>query len=168
MPNDAGTSPGPFFTGEYPLTVDDKGRLLIPSDVRREIDEERDGKGLMIVIGQNDKPWIYPENFYKTRVAPESSEAVVDPDLLNYTLLLYSRARRVVPDKQGRIVLPDEGTFDRNSMGRELMLVGNRNHLQLWPREEWLTYRSQLVQQSQELSRRFRDLNEQRRSSGAV
>ena len=155
-------SAGPFFIGEYELTVDEKGRLLIPSDVRKELDEDRDGKGLMIVIGQNGKHWFYPENYYKTEVAPESDDPVADPDMLMYTMLLFSSARRAVPDKQGRIVLPDDENFDREGLGRDVVLIGMRKHLQLWPREEWREYKKQLKARGPELAQRFRELQERK------
>ena len=56
---------GPFFTGEFDLTVDEKGRLLIPSSVRNQLDEERDGLSLIILIGQNGKHWFYTQSYYK-------------------------------------------------------------------------------------------------------
>ena len=147
---------GPFFTGEFELTVDDKGRLLIPSNVRNELDDERDGKSLMIVIGQNGKHWFYPENYYKEQVAPVTNEAVADPDLLNYMMLVFSSARPVTPDKQGRIVLPDDDSFDREGLGTKVFLIGMRNHLQLWPREEWIEHKKALKARANELAERYR------------
>ncbi len=150
----------PFFTGEYELTVDDKGRLLIPADIRKELDAERDGNALMIVVGQNGKHWLYPEAYYRQEVAPIINDAVLDPDDLNYLMLVFSTARRAVPDKQGRMVLPDDEDFDREDLGREVMLVGMRNHLQLWKREEWREHKRQLRSRQAELAERFRQRRE--------
>lgn len=155
-----GTPTGPFFTGEFDLTVDEKGRLLIPSSVRNELDEERDGQTLIIVIGQNGKHWFYPENYYKQEVAPVTNDPVPDTDMLNYMMLVFSSARPVTPDKQGRIVLPDDDSFDRDSLGRNVTLIGLRNHLQLWPREEWVEYKKALRSRSGELAERYRQFQQ--------
>lgn len=148
---------GPFFTGEFELTVDEKGRILVPADVRKELDAERDGEGLIILVGQNNKHWIYPEVYYRQQVAPIIDDPVLDPDELDYLMLVFSTARRVVPDKQGRMVLPDGPDFDRESLGREVTLIGMRNHLQLWTRDEWKQHKQSLRSRQEELARRFRE-----------
>ena len=158
-------SAGPFFTGEYELSVDEKGRLLVPADVRKELDAERDGAALIILVGQNEKHWIYPENYYRQEVAPIINDPVLDPDELNYLMLVFSTARRVVPDKQGRMVLPDDTDFDREGLGREVTLIGMRNHLQLWRREEWQEHKRTLRSRQAELAERFRD-SQARRNNG--
>ena len=54
--------------GEYELTIDDKKRLLIPAEVRKAIDPERDGKAFFLVIGKNRRIWLYPEKNYQNIV----------------------------------------------------------------------------------------------------
>ena len=152
----------PFLTGDYDLTIDEKGRLLVPAEVRKELDASADGSALIIVIGQNGKHWLYPEGYYRSRVAPIINDAVLNSDDLDYLTLVFSTARRVVPDKQGRAVLPDDADFDRESLGRDVTLVGMRNHLQLWKRDEWRAHKEALRARQMELAQRFRD-----RRSGA-
>lgn len=159
-------SAAPFFTGEYELTVDEKGRLLVPADIRKELDAERDGNGLIILVGQNEKHWIYPETYYREQVAPIIDDPVLDPDELNYLMLVFSTARRVVPDKQGRMVLPDDTDFDREALGRDVTLIGMRNHLQLWKREEWKQHKTTLRSQQRELADRFRQLRDRKSATG--
>ena len=156
---------GPFFTGEFDLTVDEKGRLLIPSSVRNQLDEERDGLSLIIVIGQNGKHWFYPETYYKQEVAPVTNDPVPDTDMLNYMMLVFSSARPVTPDKQGRIVLPDDDSFDRESLGRNVTLIGLRNHLQLWPRDEWIEHKKTLKARSGELAERYRQFQQRNKAA---
>ena len=159
-------SAAPFFTGEYELTIDEKGRLLVPADIRKELDAERDGTGLIILVGQNEKHWIYPETYYRQQVAPIIDDPVLDPDELNYLMLVFSTARRVVPDKQGRMVLPDDADFDREALGRDVTLVGIRNHLQLWRREEWKESKKSLRTKHDELANRFRQLQDRKAAAG--
>ena len=150
-----GDDDGPFFIGQYPLTVDDKGRLLIPSDVRKELNEERDGSGFILITGANGKLWLYPERFYKKHVAPRSIDPVPDPDALDYSLMLFSSAARLAPDKAGRVLLPDSAV-DREELGREVVLIGAKEHLQLWRRDEWQAYRQEQMKRVPELARRYK------------
>lgn len=147
----------PFFTGEYELTIDEKGRLLVPAEVRKELDASGEANALIIVVGQNEKHWFYPEAYYRRHVAPIINDPVLDPDELAYMTLVFSTARRAVPDKQGRMVLPDDADFDREALGREVTLVGMRNHLQLWKREEWRQHKQSLRARQGELAQRFRE-----------
>ena len=149
--------PGPLlFTGAYELTVDDKGRILIPSDVRKELNEERDGKGLMLMLGQNGRPWFYAETYFRETIAPRSDDAVLDEDLHNYMLYVLSSARLVLPDKQNRIVLPDDDDYDRSGLGKEVVLAGVGNHLELWRRDDWKAHKAELRKRGGELAARFR------------
>ena len=51
--------------GEYELTIDDKNRLLVPSEVRKAIVPERDGEAFFLVVGINRVPWLYAERYYE-------------------------------------------------------------------------------------------------------
>ena len=55
--------------GEYDITIDEKNRLLIPAEVRRSLDPERDGEAFFVIIGQNLRPWLYPERGYEQLVS---------------------------------------------------------------------------------------------------
>ena len=148
---------GPFFIGQYPLTVDDKGRLLIPAEVRKELDPDRDGKAFFLITGANGQLWLYPEVFYKKYVAPRSIDPVPDPDELAYALMLFSGAARLVPDKAGRVLLPDNAV-DREALGKDVVMVGAREHLQLWPRDEWRAYEAEQRKRVKELAARFKNV----------
>ncbi len=146
----------PFFIGQFPLTVDDKGRLLIPSEVRKELNEDRDGKSFILITGPNGQLWLYPETFYKERIAPRSSGATPDPDEMDYSLMLYGTSAKLTPDKAGRVLLPDIAV-DREWLGRNVVLVGVREHLELWRREDWQEFLQQNKTRARELAARFRN-----------
>ncbi|MEM1011606.1 MAG: hypothetical protein AAGI46_05225 [Planctomycetota bacterium] len=163
-PSRATVSRGPFFIGEMPLTVDDKGRLLVPAEVRRQM-ERGDESTFIILRGKNHQIWLYPERYYEERVAPESDDPVPDDDELDYMLTVLGQASRLTPDKAGRVVLP-EGTVDRKQLGREVMLVGVRNHLQLWNRQDYLEYRETKDRQRAEIADRYKAVKDRRRAAG--
>lgn len=140
-----------IFIGEHDLTLDDKNRLLVPSDVRRAMSPERDGEGFYVIIGVNRKPWLFPERYYEKLLDREgetlSPEAELNPDLqrLDDWLKRFGGARRVAWDRQGRILLPDT-TLRRTDTRRDVTLVGVRNHLELWNRDDWERHISGLLQ----------------------
>jgi MraZ protein len=130
--------------GEHELTIDDKNRLLIPSDIRKLLNPERDGEALFLVIGVNRKPWLYPERYYETLVSQEPAEMMPADERLSRDQLLFGMASRLEWDKQGRVLVPEK-TLRRTGLGREVTLLGVRNHLELWNRGDWDARREELM-----------------------
>ena len=139
------------YIGEHELTIDDKNRVLVPSDVRKIMDHERDGKGFYLVLGQNRKPWLYAEQYYEGLLSREDQElkpeAEIRPDAktLENWQATFALASKVAWDKQGRILIP-EIMLRRTSTGREITLIGVRNHLEIWNRSDWEVRFNQLLQ----------------------
>src|SRR5690606_1411530 len=88
--------------GEFELTIDDKNRMLIPSEVRRALVPERDGEALFLVFGTNRRPWLYPERQYEAMVARIQQELAPTEDALAFDQMHFAMASRLEWDKQGR------------------------------------------------------------------
>ena len=54
----------PLLYGQYKLAKDSKNRLLIPAEVRRGMDPEKDGNAFFVVTGDNGRLWLYTEKAY--------------------------------------------------------------------------------------------------------
>ena len=133
----------PVLYGEHELTIDDKSRLLIPSEVRRSINPEVHGDGLYMVVGMNSVPWLYPERYYDELIAQAPQEMVPETDLLAFDQLHFALASKLEPDKQGRVVIPEKN-LRRLGIRKDVTMVGVRDHLELWNREDWDAHREQL------------------------
>ncbi|HEY1628531.1 MAG TPA: hypothetical protein VGF52_01660 [Tepidisphaeraceae bacterium] len=122
--------------GEHELTIDDKNRLLIPAEIRKSLDAERDGESFFLVIGRNRKPWLYAEKYYQHLVSLRQQELTPDEDVLAFDQYHFAMVSQVEWDKQGRIQLRDK-TLKRTGTLKEVTLIGARDHLELWNRSEW-------------------------------
>ena len=125
-----------ILTGEFELTIDEKNRLLIPSEIRKSIDPARDGEAFFLTVGVNRKPWLYPEKNYAALVSAESQDIIPDADNLAFDQMFFANAARIEMDKQGRILIPDK-TLKRTVTGKEVTMIGVNNHLEIWNRAEW-------------------------------
>jgi MraZ protein len=141
--------------GNYELTVDDKNRFLVPSEVRKKLDPERDGEAFFLVTGRDGRLWLYPERHYELLVSRDPSELTPSEDTLAFDRLMLGTASRVEWDKQGRVLLPDKA-LKRAGIGKEVTLVGARDHLELWNRAEWETEREQLEARRRDLVEKIR------------
>jgi len=126
------------LTGEYELAIDEKGRILIPSDVRKVINADRDGSAFFLTITAQRRPVLYPEKYFERLVAEKQQALALDAnaDEVMFDQRYFALAARVEMDGQGRILVPAK-TLRRTNTGREITLVGMRNRLEIWNRADW-------------------------------
>lgn len=122
--------------GNYELTIDDKNRMLVPSEIRKAIDPMADGEAFYLVTGVNQKLWLYPEKYYETLANGMRSEITPEDDMLALDQLLFGMASKVEWDKQGRILIPDR-VLKKSGLGKEVTLIGMRDHAEIWNRADW-------------------------------
>jgi len=128
-----------LFTGEYEHTIDTKNRLSIPAKIREALDASTVGDKFYIILGLNKKLWLYPNVYYERLVSQTPSELIPAEETLMSELVTFPLARLVDLDGQGRILLP-ETMVQRAGLGREVMILGMRDHVQIWNRSEWLEF----------------------------
>lgn len=133
--------------GEYELQLDEKHRMLVPAEVRRQLDSARDGEAFFLVIGTQKRLWFLPEKLYYAQAHQYASRATPSPEMLAYQRAYFSNARRVEWDKQGRIVVP-EILLQRTTTGNEVTLIGLGDRLELWNRSEWLAQLPDMIASS--------------------
>ena len=142
----------PVLFDEYELTIDDKNRLLIPAEVRRSILPEH-GEAFFVVMGVNRVPWFYPEKYYEELVMQAPADITPGEDLLAFDQMHFAMTTKVPWDKQGRVLIPDK-TLRRAGLGKEVTLIGVRDHLELWNRADWEARRDELERRSTEVATR--------------
>ena len=53
--------------------------------------------------------------------------------------MCFAMARLLKTDDQGRIVLPPT-SIEQAGLANEVTLVGNDDHIEIWPRDQWNTH----------------------------
>ncbi|MBS3734982.1 MAG: hypothetical protein KGY99_08640 [Phycisphaerae bacterium] len=126
-----------FFVGEFEQTIDGKRRLAISSGLRESIEPDEDGTNFILILGPERHLWLYPDAYYRRLMAtmrrsplPSREQRKID--------LLFAMARLVKPDGQGRIVIP-ERSAGRADIAERVTLVGMRDHIEIWPADQWNT-----------------------------
>src|SRR5215204_5475128 len=116
----------PVLTGEFELNIDEKNRLLIPSEIRKSINPVEHGEGFYLVVGINRSPWLYTDRFYAEMVTAGPADITPEQDLLAFDQLHFALASRVEPDGQGRLLLPQK-ILKRAGIQKEVTLIGVRD-----------------------------------------
>jgi MraZ protein len=156
MENNPGSPYRPLFlVGEADAQLDEKNRILVPADFRKEITEAREEKSLILRIGRNRVAWLYPENYYRELIAQRRQSLMPGEDEEKFNEAYYGMIYRLSWDAQGRIVVPEK-IIKRTNMGRSLTLVGAGDHLAAWNRDDWERRAQTLLDTMDEISDRER------------
>ena len=119
-----------MFRGSAPAKIDDKGRLKIPTDFRRLI-EERYGQDLFVTSIVGDSALIYPlpvwEEIEQKLVALPST----DRTKVRYLERVNYFGQQVSLDVQGRILIP-QLLRESAGMNGDVVVSGQLNHLVIW------------------------------------
>ncbi len=138
-----------IFAGYFEHTIDAKNRLAIPAKFRSKMDPDEDGIGFVIVPGQPaDRLWMYPEKHFERLAGKAESALIPDDDQLRFDQVFFPLAESLDLDSQGRVLLPDR-MLKRVQLGKDVVISGVRDHLEIRRREEfekeldkaWDTYR---------------------------
>jgi transcriptional regulator MraZ len=142
-----------MITGEYHNSLDEKGRLLIPSRVRTEIT----GNVLVITQGVDKCLWLFP---------PEEWKRISD-NLMASTSIFQSRARliqrRIIApaqeaeiDKLGRINI-SQALRDYAGLQKESVILGIKSYIEVWDesvyRDYWADKEPEFQEAAEELGK---------------
>lgn len=127
-----------MFRGNNPATVDDKGRLKIPTAFRTELDEQY-GQDFFVTSLNGESAWIYPLPAWvkieeKLATLPSMNKAKKHfLDRTNY----WGQMSRT--DSQGRVLIP---ALLRDSAGMqgEVAVLGYLTYLEVWNMERYREY----------------------------
>jgi MraZ protein len=123
-----------MFLGTHSLRLDDKGRMFLPAKYREDLAD-----GVVITKGQERCLYVFPaEEFARIteglRAAPVTAKAVRD-----YSRVFFASASDEVPDKQGRVTIP-QGLRDYAGLQRECVVIGANTRLEIWDNAAWTAY----------------------------
>lgn len=119
--------------GHAPAKVDDKGRLKIPAEFRKII-EQKFGPDCFITSTDGQRALIYPMPVwfdYQARLAKVPSASVARTKLLE-RLNYFGQTGAI--DQQGRVLIP---TILRSvaAIADDVVVIGNNDHLIVWNEE---------------------------------
>lgn len=124
-----------MFRGSAPTKIDDKGRLKIPTDFRRHL-EERYGQDLFVTSVLGDSAMIYPLPVWEEIEARLSARPSTDRQRIRFLERVSYFGQQVKMDSQGRLVVP-QILRERAEILGEVVVSGHLDHLVVWNRERF-------------------------------
>ena len=122
-----------MLLGAYEHTIDDKNRLTLPAKFRESF-----AQGTVVVTrGLDGCLEVFRGEDWARRV--ESRLAPMDPlskETRRHQRFVFSGASESELDKQGRVMIPAP-LLKHAQLGREVVVTGMRDHLEIWDRDAW-------------------------------
>ncbi|MDX6743080.1 division/cell wall cluster transcriptional repressor MraZ [Actinocorallia sp. A-T 12471] len=123
-----------MFLGTHPLRLDDKGRLFLPAKYREEL-----SGGLVITKGQERCLYVFPVAEFERITQALSTAPTTAKAVRAYSRVFFASASDEVPDKSGRIVVP-QALRTYAGLGRDCVVIGANTRLEIWDAPAWESY----------------------------
>ncbi|HVT15677.1 MAG TPA: division/cell wall cluster transcriptional repressor MraZ [Thermoanaerobaculia bacterium] len=124
-----------MFRGSAPARIDEKGRLKIPTDFRRDL-EERYGAELFVTSVVGDSALVYPLPVWEDIEARLGAIASTDRAKMRFLERVSYFGQQVRLDVQGRILIP-QILRESAGMSGDVVVSARLDHLEVWNRERF-------------------------------
>ncbi len=127
-----------MFTGEYRHSVDDKGRIAVPAKFRAQIEE-----GAVVSRWLDACLAIHTRTGWDQLAAKVAGLPITDSGSRLFQRYVFAGAFEAGLDRQGRVVVPAY-LRDWAGLEGEAVIVGSRDHAEIWSPARWDDYRRAL------------------------
>ncbi|WP_066395692.1 division/cell wall cluster transcriptional repressor MraZ [Neobacillus mesonae] len=126
-----------MFMGEYHHSIDNKGRLIVPSKFRDDL-----GEMFIITRGLDQCLFGYPLSEWKHIEDKLKALPLTKKDARAFTRFFFSGATESELDKQGRINIPAP-LLQYAKLDKECVILGVSNRIEIWSKQIWEDYFAQ-------------------------
>lgn len=141
-----------MFIGEYQHTVDDKGRIAIPSKFRGDLT-----KGAVVTRGLDRCLFVYTMEEWEKLAQKLVQLPISQSKSRAFARLMLAGAMDVQLDKQGRIVLP-EYLREYAGVTKKTVIAGLYNRLEIWEEASWQKYKTATEKESNDIAEALSEL----------
>jgi MraZ protein len=128
-----------LLTGTHPRTLDDKKRLGMPRKLREQLGEPNT---LFVSPGPDQCLWLFTQAELEQLSAKLDQAPAADAEARVFRRLYFAQTEAVDVDRSGRILIPDR-LAQFAALQREVVLIGVRDHVELWDAQRWQQYLTQ-------------------------
>jgi MraZ protein len=127
------------FQGEFDHSVDDKGRVIIPTRFRSSL-----GERFYMTKGLGGCIFVYTESAYKELSETLSKQRQLDEHTMRLQRFFTSTEASV--DSQGRVAIPSKlREYAKIGEQGDVVIVGTGERLEIWSGESWDRYNEEMT-----------------------
>ena len=123
-----------MFIGEHQHSLDEKGRLIVPSKFREDL-----GYEFVITKGLDNCLFVYPKKEWKVLEEKLKTLPLTNKDARAFIRFFFSGASECTLDKQGRVLIPSN-LREHSQLEKEAIVIGVSTRIEIWSKEKWESY----------------------------
>ncbi len=135
-----------MLIGNYHYSLQAKGRLAIPTAFRKSL-----GDKAIITQGIEKCLQILPFNTWSSMTQSLGKHPLQSQTSRQLRRLIAHNASQIEFDTQGRILIP-KPQRDWANLSKKIVIAGSIDWVEIWDRENYLSYQNQLSTQAEELA----------------
>jgi MraZ protein len=121
------------FLGEYSHSLDEKGRVVMPSKFRTGLDD-----GCVVTKGQEHCIYVFPMDRWEEESSKVLKLPRTDRRARNFSRSFFASASDQALDRQGRVQIP-ESLRRYAGLEKDLTVVGVADRIEVWAADTWRT-----------------------------
>lgn len=122
--------------GEYSRKLDAKGRLSLPADFRKVLSQDLrvtpDPTNQCLLVFETEAFSAWVDSLFES----QGGWSAGNQKMVAQRKVLNSRVQKCEVDNSGRIHL-NQGQRDIASLDKEVMIVGDSDHFEIWDEQRW-------------------------------
>ncbi len=119
------------FLGEFTHTIDDKGRLTLPSKFRSDL-----GHGVVVTRGVDKCLFIFTMAEFQVLAERIGNLPLTQAEAREFSRHFFSGASDLEPDKQGRVLIP-QNLREYAGLDGDVIVVGVNKRIEVWDAKAW-------------------------------
>ncbi len=124
-----------MFYGEFIHGIDRKGRLILPARFR-DVAKENQIEKFFLTRGLDQCIFMFAEFEWMAQEQKFKNMPFTKNETRAFNRLFFSGAADVVPDRQGRFILPPY-LKDYAAIDKETVILGVSNRIEIWNEHKW-------------------------------
>ncbi|MCU0651925.1 MAG: division/cell wall cluster transcriptional repressor MraZ [Candidatus Omnitrophica bacterium] len=144
-----------MFYGEYLHSIDRKGRLIMPARFR-EAAKNNFVEKFFLTRGLDKCLFMFSEEEWRQQETKFKSVSFTKQESRTFNRLYFSGAVEIIPDKQGRILLP-QYLKDFAEIKKDVIIVGVSNRIEVWSKDKWQAFYGNSQKSFEEIAEKLID-----------
>lgn len=140
-----------MFIGEYQHNLDEKGRVAVPANFRKQL------KGAIITRGLDRCLFVFNKSDWETLAQKLIALPMTQANSRAFVRLMLAGAMETPLDRQGRILVPDY-LRQYADLKKSVIVTGLYNRIEIWDDAVWNKYKSKTEASSDEIAEKLGEL----------
>ncbi len=124
-----------LFYGEHTHNIDNKGRLILPARMR-EVARDNNIEKFFVTRGLDKCIFMFSDHEWQIQEQKFKGLSFTKQEARNFNRIFFSGAAEVLPDRQGRFIIPDYLKVFAG-IKKETIVIGVANRIEIWDTKTW-------------------------------